>query len=53
MPKKRVGTQAADLNAYSAGKNEMVPRILLAAGPSEAERASIGANEVPVTDRKQ
>lgn len=51
--KKRAGTESADIYEYGAAKNAMVQRILLAAGLSEEERASIGANEVPVTERKR
>jgi len=46
--KKRVAAEAADIDAYGAGKNAMVQRILEAAGLSEDDRASIGANLVPV-----
>lgn len=51
--KKRLGVTSADIYEYGAGKNTMVQRILLAAGLSEEERATIGANEVPITDRKR
>jgi GrpB-like predicted nucleotidyltransferase (UPF0157 family) len=46
--KKRVGAEAADIYAYGAGKNAMVQRILEAAGLSADDRASIGANRVPI-----
>lgn len=46
--KKRVGAEAADIYAYGAGKNAMVQRILEAAGLSEDDRSSIGANQVPI-----
>lgn len=46
--KKQVGAQAPDIYAYGAGKNAMVQRILEAAGIGEDDRASIGANQVPV-----
>lgn len=46
--KKQVGAEAADIYAYGAGKNAMVQRILEAAGLDEDDRASIGANQVPV-----
>jgi len=45
--KRRVGAVAADIDEYGQGKNAMVQRILAAAGLSEAERASIDANQVP------
>jgi GrpB-like predicted nucleotidyltransferase (UPF0157 family) len=47
--KRRVGAVAADIDEYGAGKNSMVQRILRAAGLSDAERASIDANQVPPT----
>lgn len=46
--KKRVGAQAADIYEYGAGKTAMVQRILEAAGLAEGDRASIGANQVPI-----
>lgn len=46
--KKRVGAQAADIYEYGAGKTAMVQRILEAAGLGEGDRASIGANQVPI-----
>jgi GrpB-like predicted nucleotidyltransferase (UPF0157 family) len=45
--KRRVGAVAADIDEYGQGKSAMVQRILAVAGLSEAERASIGANQVP------
>ncbi|MXG88703.1 GrpB family protein [Nocardioides sp. YIM 123512] len=45
--KLRVGRTAADIDEYGAGKEDVVQRILAAAGLSEADRASIGANQVP------
>lgn len=51
--KKKVGAGSANLYEYGAGKNDMLQRILLAAGLSDEERASIGANEVPITERKR
>ena len=45
--KKRVGAVASDIDAYGQGKNAVVQRILAAAGLTEAERASIDANQVP------
>lgn len=47
--KRRVGAVAADIDAYGAGKNRVVQRILEAAGLTEAERASINAAQVPPT----
>jgi GrpB-like predicted nucleotidyltransferase (UPF0157 family) len=47
--KRRVGAVAADIYEYGAGKNDTVQRILEAAGLGEAERASIGANQVPIS----
>jgi GrpB-like predicted nucleotidyltransferase (UPF0157 family) len=43
-----VGAAAADIYAYGAGKNDTVQRILAAAGLTDGERASIGANQVPI-----
>jgi GrpB-like predicted nucleotidyltransferase (UPF0157 family) len=40
---------AADIYDYGAGKNATVQRILAAAGLSDAERASIDENQVPVS----
>jgi len=51
--KKRVGAAASDLYEYGAGKNATVQRILAVSGLSEEERASIEANQVPVTERKR
>ena len=51
--KRRVAATAVDIYEYGAGKNEIVQRILAAAGLSEAERISINANQVPVTKRKR
>ena len=51
--KKRVGAQAADIYEYGAGKNEVIQRILAAAGFSDDDRSSINANQVPVTERKR
>lgn len=47
--KRAVGVTAADIYEYGAGKNDIIQRILAAAGLSETERASIDANQVPVT----
>ena len=51
--KRRVAATAVDIYEYGAGKNEIVQRILAAAGLSEAERISINANQVPVRKRKR
>jgi GrpB-like predicted nucleotidyltransferase (UPF0157 family) len=51
--KKRLGASSADIFQYGAGKNAMVQRILDAAGLSQEERRSIGANQVPITERKR
>ena len=48
--KRRVGATAADIEVYGQGKNAMVQRILVAAGLSDAERASIDADQVPSLD---
>jgi GrpB-like predicted nucleotidyltransferase (UPF0157 family) len=48
--KRRVGATAANIDEYGQGKNAMVQRILAAAGLTEAERASIDANQVPSHD---
>jgi GrpB-like predicted nucleotidyltransferase (UPF0157 family) len=48
--KRQVGSAAANIDEYGRGKNAMVQRILAAAGLTEAERASIGANQVPSHD---
>ncbi len=51
--KKRLGATASDIYQYGAGKNATVQRILAAAGISDEDRASINANQVPVTDRRR
>lgn len=51
--KKTVGATAADIYEYGAGKNATVQRILAAAGLNDEERASINANQVPITQRKR
>lgn len=48
--KRRVGAAAADIDEYGHGKNAIMQQILAAAGLTEAERASIGANQVPSHD---
>jgi GrpB-like predicted nucleotidyltransferase (UPF0157 family) len=45
--KRRVGATAADIDEYGQGKNAVIQQILAAAGLTEAERASIDANQVP------
>jgi GrpB-like predicted nucleotidyltransferase (UPF0157 family) len=45
--KREVGAAAANIDDYARGKNAMVQQILAAAGMTEAERASIDANQVP------
>jgi hypothetical protein len=51
--KKLLGSTAADIYEYGAGKNATVQRILAAAGLSDDDRASIDANQVPVTERQR
>jgi GrpB-like predicted nucleotidyltransferase (UPF0157 family) len=51
--KKRVAATAAGIYEYGAGKNDVVQRILDAAGLSEEKRESINSNQVPVTPRKR
>jgi GrpB-like predicted nucleotidyltransferase (UPF0157 family) len=48
--KRRVGAAAADIDEYGRGKNAIVQQILAAAQLTEAERASIEANQVPSHD---
>ncbi|MGH3504604.1 MAG: GrpB family protein [Nocardioidaceae bacterium] len=48
--KRRVGATAADLEEYGQGKNATVQQILAAAELTDAERASIDANQVPSFD---
>jgi hypothetical protein len=45
--KRQVGAIAANIDDYGRGKNAMVQEILAAAGMTDAERASIDANQVP------
>lgn len=47
--KRAVGATAADIYEYGASKNEIIQRILAAAGLSQTERATIDANQVPET----
>jgi len=48
--KKRVGPTAATIDEYDRAKNAIVHKILAAAGLTDAERASINANQVPPHD---
>ena len=48
--KRHVGATAANIDEYGRGKNAMVQEILAAAGLTDAERASIDANQVPSHD---
>jgi GrpB-like predicted nucleotidyltransferase (UPF0157 family) len=48
--KRRGGATAANIDEYGRGKNAMVQQILAAAGLTDAERASIDANQVPSHD---
>lgn len=48
--KRRVGATAANIDEYGHGKNAIVQQILAAAGLTDAERASIAANQVPSRD---
>ncbi|MGN6792745.1 MAG: GrpB family protein [Streptosporangiaceae bacterium] len=48
--KKRVGPQAANIDDYGRSKNEVVLKILAAAGLAEADVASIAANQIPTHD---
>lgn len=45
--KRRAGATAANIDDYGHEKNAMVQQILAAAGLTDAERASIDANQVP------
>lgn len=49
--KRRVGATAANIDEYGQGKNAVIQQILAAAGLTEAERASINANQVPSHDK--
>lgn len=48
--KRQVGAMAANIDEYGRGKNAVIQRILAAAGLTDAERASIDANQVPSHD---
>jgi GrpB-like predicted nucleotidyltransferase (UPF0157 family) len=51
--KRRAGAAAATIDDYGRAKNAMVQQILAAAGLTDAERASIDANQVnSVVDRE-
>jgi catechol 2,3-dioxygenase-like lactoylglutathione lyase family enzyme len=45
--KKRAGATAANIDEYGRAKNAMVQKILAAGGLTDADRASIDANQVP------
>jgi GrpB-like predicted nucleotidyltransferase (UPF0157 family) len=48
--KRQAGAQAADIDEYGQLKSAVIQKILTAAGLTEAERASIAANNVPTHD---
>ena len=48
--KARATASAANIDDYGRAKNAMVQRILAAGGLTDAERASINANQVPSRD---
>jgi GrpB-like predicted nucleotidyltransferase (UPF0157 family) len=48
--KRQVGATAANIDEYGRGKEAIIQTILATAGLSDAERASIGANQVPGHD---
>jgi GrpB-like predicted nucleotidyltransferase (UPF0157 family) len=48
--KRWAGATAANIDDYGHAKNAMVQQILAAAGLTDAERASINANQVPSHD---
>ncbi len=48
--KRRAGATAANIDDYGRAKNAMVQQILAAGGLTDAERASINANQVPSHD---
>ena len=45
--KRRLGATAATRDEYTGGKNEIVLRILAAAGLDEADQADIAAGQLP------
>jgi GrpB-like predicted nucleotidyltransferase (UPF0157 family) len=48
--KIRLGGTAANIDEYGHGKHATIQQILAAAGLTDAERASINANQVPAHD---
>jgi GrpB-like predicted nucleotidyltransferase (UPF0157 family) len=48
--KKSVGLTAVGIEEYGQAKNDLIQEILAAAGLTDAERASINANQVPTRD---
>ena len=48
--KRRAGATAANIEDYGRAKNAVVQQILAAAGLTDAERASIDANQLPSHD---
>jgi GrpB-like predicted nucleotidyltransferase (UPF0157 family) len=48
--KKRVGAVAANIDEYGSGKSAVIQELLAAAGLTDAERAAIGASQVPSHD---
>jgi GrpB-like predicted nucleotidyltransferase (UPF0157 family) len=48
--KQRVGMTAGSIAEYGKGKHAVIQEILAAAGLTDAERASIDANQVPSLD---
>jgi GrpB protein len=48
--KRRASASVANIDEYGQGKNTLIRRILAAAGLTEAEWASIDANQVPSHD---
>ena len=49
--KRQVGAVAASIEEYGRGKNAVIQEILAAAGLTEAERAAIEANQVPLHEQ--
>jgi hypothetical protein len=47
----RAGATAANIDEYGRANNAMVQKILATAGLTDAERASIDANQVPSHDQ--
>jgi len=48
--KKRVGLEAANIDDYGQSKNQVVLKILAAAGLAESDIASIAGNQIPTHD---